>query len=78
MWKVQEENKTSTRFVKKQGDYKHKGYTSKRYFFHKNGFHREPLNRKRHIKVQGSCKTGSFCPAAIIANIYDTGVLSCA
>lgn len=74
-WKKQEEDAVVARFVKVRGDYKKtNGTNTKAFYCHRSGrYTRLQHQPRRYIKIQGSCKTGIVCPAAMIAKILPTG-----
>lgn len=74
-WKKQEEDAAVARFVKVRGDYmKNNGTVTKAFYCHRSG-HYTPLmyQPRRRVKIQGSCKAGAICPAAMIVKILPTG-----
>jgi len=78
-WKLQEENATMSQYIKIRGDHRHcfkwkkTAATFRSYYCHRSGHSRVRKYRHRHVKVQGSCKIGNKCPAAMFAKISSTG-----
>lgn len=74
-WKTEEEDTTTCRYVKGRRDVKRAdGVVRRAYYCHHSGRYVPQGKGVRHLKVQGSCKTGVFCPASILAKILQTGI----
>ena len=72
-WKTQEEKATMTRFVKVRGDCP----TRVKYYCHRSGRYVAKGRRLRQMKVQGTSKIGSSCPAAIFVKMSAAGTNNC-
>jgi len=75
VWKQQEEDVTMSRYIKTGGDCHTRRHQStlRRYYCNRSGRYVTKGNRLRHMKVQGTCKIGSNCPAAMFAKISSAG-----
>jgi len=73
-WKRHLEMKTLTTFVKARKDSNVNNCIRRSYYCSRSGRKRTTGRGIRHSRVQGSCKIGSFCPAAIFVRIAHTGM----
>jgi len=73
-WKHRLEMKTMTTFVKARKDNTVNNCIRRSYYCSRSGRKWTTGRGIRHSRVQGSCKIGSFCPAAIFARIANTGM----
>lgn len=65
-WKADEEERTTSRFVKQTRDcVRSDGYIRRYLTCHRSGQYRSRGQSKRHLKVQGSNKIGCKCPATM-------------
>ena len=68
-WKSQEEDATMAQFVKARGDKLTHQATLRMYYCNRSGRYVGKDGQLRHLKVQGSCKIGRKCPAAMFVKI---------
>ena len=68
-WKSQEEDATMAQFVKARGDKLAHQATLRMYYCNRSGRYVGKDGQLRHLKVQGSCKIGRKCPAAMFVKI---------
>lgn len=75
-WKTDEEEATLSQFVRSRGETRTRRtqLTCRSYYCQRSGRYIGKDGRLRHLKIQGSCKTGRFCPAAIFAKILTDGI----
>lgn len=75
VWKQQEEDATMSRYVKVSGDchIRRQQSTLLRYYCNRSGRYVPKGKSLRHMKVQGTCKIGSNCPAAMFVKISSAG-----
>ena len=73
-WKRCIESQTVATFVKARKDQKFGNSTYCQYYCHRSGRAGVPVTRRRHQKIQGSCKIGAYCPAAIFLRIAACGM----
>jgi len=69
-WKHAEETRTVSRFVKNHGAH---NTTIEHYYCSRSGSFQSKGTKKRHLKIQGTCKVGSKCPASITAAFTPRG-----
>jgi len=73
-WKSSEEDETRKRYVKARKDICRIDDTVKQcYNCHRSGHCTAKGHGLRHLKVQGSAKIGSYCPAALLVTIKPSG-----
>jgi len=63
-WKDVEESRTVSRFVKERSE---DNKNIQHYYCRRSGSYKSRGTNKRHMKIQGTCKVGSKCPASITA-----------
>lgn len=75
-WKEDEEERTLCRYVTRQVVSRQSGGAKVRtYVCHRSGLYKPRGRRLRHLKVQGSKKIGSVCPASITVTMHASGNL---
>jgi len=75
-WKGDVEDRTVTRYVKKRKDTTNsKGDTRRSFYCHRSGSFLSRGRGKRHLKMQGTSKIGSKCPASMHVKISVSGEL---
>ena len=67
------ENETTSTFVRYRKDSNTSGYIRCSCYCRRSGRQRSRGQGIRHARMQGSCKTGAICPAAIFIRISPTG-----
>lgn len=73
-WKETEEDKTDSRFVPNGGQKKRKhGGTYQAFVCHRSGKYNCQGHGLRHMKVQGSVKIGTVCPARMFVTTSPAG-----
>jgi len=79
LWKQHEEDVTMSRYVKATGDRHTRRHQStlRRYYCNRSGRYITKGKCLRHLKVQGTCKIGSNCPAAMFVKISSAGKYKC-
>jgi len=74
-WKAEQEDSSSSSFVKARQDRKlRSGGLARTYYCHRSGHYRHRGRNVRHMKIQGSCKIGSVCPASMFVKITESGM----
>jgi len=66
LWKTEQEIRDTAKFVMHRGVEKTKDKSTWRYYCHRDGIYTPKGSGKLQLKSQGSCKTGTTCPAAFI------------
>ncbi|XP_054280779.1 uncharacterized protein LOC128998596 [Macrosteles quadrilineatus] len=78
-WKSSVEGEQNCLFVKHTGKRKNNdGSASIVYYCNRSGNFKgqsSPSKRKRHLKIQGSCKINAYCPAKISAKFESNGII---
>ena len=72
-WKRTVETETTSTFVRYRKDSNTSGYIRRSYYCRRSGRQRSRGQGIRHTRMQGSCKIGAVCPAAIFIRISPTG-----
>lgn len=72
-WKREEEDKTMCRFVKVRASQKKKDFERRYYVCHRSGHFVSKSKQIRHLKLQGSCKTGQECTSFVKVKINASG-----
>jgi len=73
-WKASEEDETRTKYVKARKDIRRiDGTVKQSYYCHRSGHYTSKGHSLRHLKVQGSAKIGSCCPAALLVTVKPSG-----
>jgi len=73
-WKAGEEDGTHTKYVKVRKDIRRRdGAIKQSYYCHRSGHYKAKGHGFRHLKVQGSAKIGSHCPAAMFITVKPSG-----
>ena len=75
IWKQQEEDATMSRYVKARGNHRlqRQQSTLLMYYCNRSGRYIAKGKCLRRMKVQGTCKIGSVCPAAMFVKISSAG-----
>lgn len=74
MWKGQMEIETKSLFINKHGSYPTKTYLKKQFICHRSGTYKPEGSGIRHLKVQGTNKINSYCPAEISLKVLKNGL----
>lgn len=64
-WKQNEETSSDCRYVATGGNHKNQNTRSQTFVCHRSQYFVSKGNSERSLKMQGSCKLNSFCPAEI-------------
>ena len=76
-WKAGEEEDTRTKYVKARNDVRRTDGALKRsYYCHRSGHYKAKGHGLRRLKVQGTSKIGSHCPAAMFVIVKPSGKCS--
>ncbi|XP_035212514.1 uncharacterized protein LOC118186517 isoform X1 [Stegodyphus dumicola] len=70
-WKTFVEKSSSDRYVREFSGLRIKSGSRTYYYCHRSGMHKSKATGKKMIKIQGSNKVGSTCPASMVVTEYD-------
>ena len=76
LWKEETERESRSSFVKSRAACKTSNGSRRVFYCNRNGIYKSKGCGKRQLKIQGSCKTGGSCPAAIVVD-ENNGQLHC-